>query len=107
MRSPAFALLFIATAAFASQPLETETARILPAGTIKLEATNEFQTSKEGTERAFPFVFEYGLGHQTEITIEPVFGTSIRPKRGPRASGAGDLEVTVTHLFIPENGGLP
>ena len=100
-------VIFSATSATASQPLETETARVMAAGAVKIEATAEFQTANEGTERAFPFVFEYGLGHATEIAVEPVFGTSIRPKIGPRASGAGDLEVTLTHLFLPESEGGP
>ncbi|MCU1348071.1 MAG: uncharacterized protein JWO56_1101 [Acidobacteria bacterium] len=99
--------LLIASTAFASQPLETETARIMPAGTFKIEAAAEFQTSKEGTERAFPLVFEYAFTDRTELTVEPVFGTSIRPKHAPSASGAGDIEVTLTHLFLPESGSLP
>jgi len=102
------ALLLAATSsAFASQPLETETARIMPAGTFKIEAAAEYQTSKEGTERAFPLVFEYAFTDRTELTVEPVFGTSIRPKHSPSASGAGDIELTLTHLFFPENGSLP
>jgi len=76
-------------------------------GVFKIEATAEYQHSKDGTERAFPLVFEYGLTDRTEITVEPVFGTSIRPKSGPTASGAGDIEVTLTHLLLPEAGGAP
>jgi hypothetical protein len=100
-------LLLAAGTAFASQPLETETARPLPQGVFKIELTGEFQTSREGTERAFPFVFEYGLTSRTEIAVEPVFGTSINPKSGPSASGFGDIEVTLTHLLLPEEGGMP
>jgi len=103
------ALLIVAaaTSALASQPLETETARIMPAGTFKIEAAAELQTSKEGTERAFPLVFEYAFTDRTELAVEPVLGTSIRPKHTASASGAGDVEVTLTHLFIPESGNLP
>jgi hypothetical protein len=100
-------LLLAAGTAFASQPLETETARPLPQGVFKIELTGEFQTSREGTERAFPFVFEYGLTPRTEIAVEPVLGTSINPKSGPSASGFGDVEVTLTHLLLPEEGGMP
>jgi outer membrane putative beta-barrel porin/alpha-amylase len=100
-------LFFVAVSASASEPLETETARVMAPGAVKIEAVSEFQTSKEGTEQAFPFVFEFGLSHHTEIAIEPVVGTSIRPKIGPRASGAGDIEVTLTHLFAAESGGFP
>jgi hypothetical protein len=100
-------LLLSAGSAFASQPLETETARLLPQGVFKIELTGEFQSSREGTERAFPLVFEYGLTPRTELTVEPVFGTSINPKRGPSASGAGDIEVTLTHLLLPEEGAMP
>jgi hypothetical protein len=91
----------------ASQPLETETARPLPKGMFKFEAAYELQRSTEGTERAFPAVIEYGITDRTEIAIEPVFGTSIRPKGAPAATGPGDIEVTLTHLFLPERGAMP
>ena len=100
-------LLVAASAVYASQPLETETARMLRQGIFKVEMAGEFQTSRDGTERALPLVFEYGLTPRTEITVEPVFLTSIRPKAGASANGIGDLEVTLTHLLIPETGGAP
>ena len=86
-------LLLVAASAAASEPLETETARVMGPGAMKVEAVSEFQRSKEGTERAFPFVFEVGLGHNTEIAVEPVFGTAIRPKIGTHASGIGDVSL--------------
>jgi hypothetical protein len=92
---------------FASQPLETETARTLPKGVVKLEFTAEFQTGRDGRERAFPFVFEYGFTDTTELAIEPVFATSIRPKSGARASGFGDVEVTLTHRLFAETAQRP
>jgi hypothetical protein len=100
-------LLFVAGTIYASQPLETETARLLPAGVFKVELTGEYQTSGDGTERAVPLVFEYGLTPRTEIAVEPVFATSIHPKRGPSVSGAGDIEITITHLLLPEAGSAP
>ena len=59
----AFALLVLAAtfvALQAQQPLETETARPPKAGSVELQMAFEYQTSKEGTERAVPFAFEYG-----------------------------------------------
>src|SRR6267378_711440 len=100
-------LVLAASSLYASQPLETETARMLPPGVCKIELTGEYQTSHDGTERAIPLVFEYGLTSRTEITVEPVFATSIRPKAGTKASGFGDVEVTLTHLFLPEAGSAP
>jgi hypothetical protein len=100
-------LLLAAGTVYASQPLETETARMLPQGIFKIELTGEYQTSHDGTERAIPLVFEYGLTPRTEITVEPVFGTSIRPKVGTKANGFGDLEITLTHLLLPEAGSAP
>src|SRR5437764_6059945 len=88
------ATLFAAIPSFASQPLETETARPLPRGVFKIEATAEYQHASDGTEHGIPLVFEYGITDRTEIAVEPVFGTSIRPKSGPSASGAGDVEIT-------------
>jgi hypothetical protein len=108
MRTLTASVLFLAAASvYGSQPLETETARLLPQGLFKIEVTGEFQTSHEGTERAFPLVFEYGLTPRTEITVEPVFGTSINPKTGAAATGFGDVEVTLTHLLLAEQGGAP
>src|SRR5439155_23097953 len=88
----AFVVAITCVAAFGSQPLETETARLLPRGVVKLECTGEYQTSSEGTERAVPFVVEYGITARTELMIEPVFGTRIAPKHTPVVSGPGDLE---------------
>ncbi len=103
----AFAVLVAAGSALASQPLETETARLLPAGMFKVEVVGEFQTSDTGRERAFPLVLEYGITPRTELTIEPVFGTSIRPRGAAAVSGAGDLEVTLTHLLAAERDAMP
>jgi hypothetical protein len=100
-------IVLIALPAVASQPLETETARMLGPGILKLEGTMELQTSRDGRERAFPFVIEYGFTDRTEIAVEPVFGTKISPKGGAAASGAGDIEVTVTHLLLAETPGAP
>ena len=80
-------IVLIALPAVASQPLETETARMLGPGILKLEGTMELQTSRDGRERAFPFVIEYGFTDRTEIAVEPVFGTKISPKGGAAASG--------------------
>ena len=40
--------LALATLTHAGQPLETETARLLKAGEIQIEAAFEFQTSSQG-----------------------------------------------------------
>jgi hypothetical protein len=77
--TPLFALALIAVAANASQPLETESARLLPAGVAKIEATTEFQTSSAGRERAFPIAFEYGFTSHLELAIEPVPRAVISP----------------------------
>lgn len=103
--------LFILSAPCASlqaqQPLETETARQPQKGSVEVQTAFEFQTSKEGTERALPFAFEYGITDRLALTVEPVFYTAIRPKRGTRATGVGDLEVTLSYLFAREGRHLP
>src|SRR5437763_1345774 len=102
-----FAALFIAASALASEPLETETARLLPKQMFKIEAVAELQTSADGRERAFPLAVEYGLTDRVELTVEPVFGTRIQPRGIAPVSGAGDLEVTLTYLLLPERGAAP
>lgn len=96
-----------ATAIEASQPLETETARLLPAGMVKIETTFEWQTAREGRERAFPLVFEYGITPRVEFAVEPVAFTSIDPKLGSHARGRGDTEATLTWLAMRETSSSP
>jgi hypothetical protein len=93
--------------AFAGQPLETETARLLPAGKLEVEGTFEYQTSSEGIETALPLLLEYGITRRLELAVEPVFGTSIRPKIGRHAAGVGDLEATLTYLLLNETPRRP
>jgi len=92
---------------YAQQPLETETARPPKKGSIEIQTALEYQTSKEGTERALPFAFEYGITDRLSVLVEPVFYTAIRPKVGTRATGLGDLEVTLAYLFAREQGSRP
>jgi hypothetical protein len=102
MRRLALGIVLLSSPLLASQPLETESARILPAGAVKVEATTELQTSSDGRERAFPLAIEYGLASRLELAVEPVPRTIIAPKIGRRASGPGDLEVTLTWRAIDE-----
>ncbi len=102
------ALLFVPYAyARAAQPLETETARTLPAGRSEVGLTFERQISSEGTETAAPIAVEYGLSDRVELLLEPVFFTYIRPKTGSSARGAGDLEATLTGRLNDERSFLP
>src|ERR1700680_2501503 len=96
-------LTLSATGRITAQTLETESARVLPAHAWEVGYAFEAQTSSEGTERAMPFAFEDGLSDRVELLIEPVAYTSIRPKAGQRANGAGDIELTVTYKFRQES----
>lgn len=89
-------LLMWAPRLSASQTLETETARLLPAHWWKIGNAFEFQASGEGTEAAMPFAVEYGISDNLELLVEPVPYTAIRPKVGRRAIGVGDIEATLT-----------
>ena len=90
-----------------AQALETEDARTLPAGRLIVGYNFEYQTSSAGREIAIPFSAEIGLSDRLEFLIEPVPYTSIRPKSGPRATGAGDMEATLIGLLAAERGGRP
>jgi hypothetical protein len=72
-----------------------------------VQTTFEYQTSGQGTERAVPLGFEYGLTDRLSLLVEPVFYTAIRPKQGTRATGVGDLEVTLSYLLAHERRRLP
>ncbi len=90
-----------------AQILETETARPLGKGGLEIGSNFEYQFSSEGHELALPFAIEYGLTDRLELLVEPVAYTAIRPRVGPRATGGGDLETTVTYLVMQETGGAP
>jgi hypothetical protein len=95
-----------ATAAPA-QTLETETARLLRKGTWKIGEAYEYQTSSEGTEGAVPLTVSYGVTDKVELLLEPVVYATVRPKVGRRATGAGDLETTLSYRFHEESGSAP
>ncbi|HZE89526.1 MAG TPA: hypothetical protein VE404_08265 [Verrucomicrobiae bacterium] len=90
-----------------AQTLETETARLLTAGSWKLGGAYEFQHSSDGSEGAFPFLAEYGIRDNLEFAVEPVPYTAIRPATGAGATGGGDTEATLTWQFRQESGRLP
>jgi hypothetical protein len=89
------------------QILETETARPVGKGVFEIGSNFEYQVSSEGHEVALPFAVEYGFSNRLELLVEPVAYTAIRPKVGPRATGSGDLEATLTYLALRETSGLP
>src|SRR5260221_382086 len=78
-----------------AQEIETETARVLPQGGVKGGAGVEVQTSPDGNEVAAPTFIEGGLTDRLELVVEPVPFTTIRPSTGPKATGIGDIEVTL------------
>lgn len=95
------------TMCHASQPLETESARLMKRGGVMLAGGLERQTSSSGTEAATPFAFEYGISDRLELTVEPVAYSAIHDRGIRRQAGAGDMEVTLTRLLAPELGGRP
>jgi hypothetical protein len=88
-----------------AQTLETETARFHRAHSFQIASGFEHQFSAEGRESAVPVAFEYALTDSWELLVEPVPYTAIRPKVGPRATGLGDLELTVIHGVWAERSG--
>ena len=91
----------------ADQALETETARLLEPGHLQLGTALEFQTSPNGEEYAIPMAIEFGLLKNLELMIEPVAFTSIQPRSGRAANGAGDLESSLAYLVFDERRILP
>lgn len=100
-------LVVLAGSASAGQPLETESARMLPRGAMKAEGSLEWQTSSEGQEMALPLVFDYGISDRLELSLEPVAYTRIHPKIGANSSGVGDFEATLKWLAMPESEHRP
>jgi len=93
--------------AVAAQILETETTRLVPAGVLEVGSNFEYQRSGDGSETALPFAFTYGVTNRLELMVEPVVYTTIHPKTGPRATGVGDLEATLTYRLRTESRSVP
>lgn len=91
----------------ASIPLETETARTIRKHGFEGAAAFEYQKSSEGLELAVPLAFEYGILENLELLVEPVLYTAILPDTGRKATGIGDLEITLNYRFLEEQGALP
>lgn len=89
------------------QVIETETARLLRQGGWKFGANFEYQTSSDGSESAIPFLVEYGIRDDLELTLEPTPYVRIAPKSSSGATGFGDTELTLTYLFSKETDNLP
>ena len=104
---PVLLMLSLVPGTSSAQTLETETARFHPAHSFQIASGFEQQFSAEGRESALPVAFEYALTNTWELLVEPVPYTAIRPKVGPRATGLGDLEVTVIHGLWTESAGRP
>ena len=66
--------------AYATPPLETETARLLKQGQLETDVAVEYQTSNEGSEFAVPLEFEYGITDWLSLVVEPVAVSAMRPK---------------------------
>ena len=103
----ALLLLSLLPTTIHAQTLETETARFHPARSFQIASGFEQQFSVEGRESAVPVALEYALTNTWELLVEPVPYTAIRPKVGPRATGLGDLELTVIHGLWTETAGRP
>ncbi len=93
--------------AVSAQTLETETARPLRRGQLEVGAGYELQHSREGDEAAIPLAFEFGLTNRIGLLVEPVPYTAIRPEVGTSATGAGDLEITLSYLAKKESASWP
>src|SRR5215470_3166027 len=90
-----------------AQVLETEDSRPLDPSQVQMGVGLEFQTSKEGTETALPFAFEFGLTKRATFLMEPVSFTTINPKLGDKTTGIGDLELTLFYQVLTETKKRP
>jgi hypothetical protein len=97
----------LSTTAWAGQPLETESARLVKRGTFEFESGVERQSSSAGTETAIPFALVYGITDRLEILVEPVLYNSIHDKGVPPQKGIGDVEGTMTAVLSRERAHLP
>jgi hypothetical protein len=101
------AIISAPAAAFAGQPLETESTRLLRPGSFEVEVGFEHQRSGDGTESAVPLAVEYGVSSRLELLVEPVVYNRIHDKGARSQTGIGDVEATATSLLLREKRGLP
>jgi putative spermidine/putrescine transport system permease protein len=112
LASVLLAVVAISRGARADLALETETARVLPAGQATAGSAFEFQTSPNGTEYAVPLAFEFGVVKDFELMIEPVAFTAILPipfghqlpALGLVLIGLGLIEQRIT--LMPSTGAI-
>src|SRR5437016_5056721 len=101
------AVVLIGSHAWAGQPLETESTRLLRKGTFEIEAGLEHQRSGDGTETATPLAIEYGITNRLELLVEAVPYNRIHDTGAAAQTGFGDVEVTATMLLRAERSGSP
>lgn len=89
-------VLSISGAAFAGQPLETESTRLLRSRQFEIETGFEHQRASAGTESALPMAIGYGISDRVELLVEPVLLDRVRDKGISGVGGVGDLEMTLT-----------
>jgi hypothetical protein len=59
----------------------------------------EFTTDSEETQYDFPFLVEYGVTENLQLTIEPDY-IVLQSTNGNSVSGIGDLETSLTYEFL-------
>src|SRR5439155_23625819 len=90
-----------------AQPLEVETARIPPPGTVKLEAGFEIQGGPQRVENSVPIGLDYTAGRRVTLRLEPILYSRVAHGSRRLAEGVGDLELAATVLAWPEGGRNP
>lgn len=103
------ALCLLALQAFcrADIALETETGDLGKKGEWNFSQGIQFDHDPGGKTTFLLTQFEYAITDRSEILIEPFLYLWGRPKDSDRYSGMGDLEITPSYMFMPEQDVMP
>jgi hypothetical protein len=85
-----------------AQMLETETARLLPAGTWQWGAGLVYQSSSDGRTAGVPLELGYGITDSLQLNVEPLAYLIDLPAAGDGDHGYGHTDVRLTYLLCSE-----
>lgn len=76
-------------------------------GRLVLDTAGEFERDQDGRVGTLEAAVQYQLTNRLQFLLEGTLLEAQRPEAGPRATGLGDTDVTLSWLLAPARGGWP
>ncbi|HEY3216905.1 MAG TPA: phytase [Candidatus Eisenbacteria bacterium] len=90
-----------------TQPLETETARQAPPGSVRVETGFEVEGDAHRTAYSVPLALDFAASRRVAFRLEPILYAHLLGGVRTLAAGLGDLEAAATLLGWPEGPRVP